>query len=146
MNIKDCLLQLSLKENIDFVMLNDFQYEMMPKEKTIVTEINIPEQEEIKIDGIVIQEYVPAYNQLVNKKVVYIPNKPSEEELTKASDEVKLIESDIALLIEKYLQGKEEYRDYGNDSFNIVDGLLYGWHFTNIKKPTNKELLNYLGK
>lgn len=47
---------------------------------------------------------------------------------------------DIAILISKYLEGKEELRDYENDSFNIVNGSIFRWDFANIPCPTMEEL------
>ncbi len=47
---------------------------------------------------------------------------------------------DIVLLINEFLKGKEELRDYENDSLNICDGQIVRWDFTNIPQPTAEEL------
>jgi hypothetical protein len=47
---------------------------------------------------------------------------------------------DIALLVNEYLKGKEELRDFENDSLNIVDNQIMEWSFANISQPTMEEL------
>lgn len=57
------------------------------------------------------------------------------------NEELQLKDSDIVSLIETYLKNNENLRDIENDHYNVVDGLLVHWNFTNIPKPTNSELL-----
>jgi hypothetical protein len=47
---------------------------------------------------------------------------------------------DIALLINEYLKGKEDLRDFENDSLNIVDNQIMEWSFANIPQLTMEEL------
>lgn len=47
---------------------------------------------------------------------------------------------DIALCINEFLKGKEEFRDIQNDYLNIVDGQIHTWAFANIQQPTSEEL------
>lgn len=73
------------------------------------------------------------------EEVDVTPEKPSEEQLQSAWEEVQLKECDIALLISEYVKDAE--RDPENDCLNIVDGLLHSFSFTHIGKPTNFQLL-----
>lgn len=47
---------------------------------------------------------------------------------------------DIALLVNEYLKGKNELRDFENDSLNIVDNQIMEWSFANIPQPSMEEL------
>jgi hypothetical protein len=47
---------------------------------------------------------------------------------------------DIALLVNEYLKGKEDLRDFENDSLNIVDNQIIEWSFANIPQPSMEEL------
>lgn len=47
----------------------------------------------------------------------------------------------IEKLIEKYLESFSEFRDYENDSINIINGEIHTWNFSQkIPRPTNEQL------
>ena len=66
---------------------------------------------------------------------------PTEEVLTATWNQIQVLDEDISLLINEYLYGKENLRDYENDSLNTVDNQIYSWSFTNIPQPTIDDLV-----
>lgn len=47
---------------------------------------------------------------------------------------------DIHLVINKYLEDKQELIDFVNDSYNVVDNQIFRWGFANIPQPTQEEI------
>lgn len=66
---------------------------------------------------------------------------PLESVMQETWKQIQISESDIALLIEKYLSDKSALRDFENDSINIVEGYIHTWNFKNIPQPTLDELI-----
>lgn len=114
MNYKQLLTHLKLEENKDYV-LTESSFEMLEQTRLIQVDFDLVEEK-------------------------FTLERPSEEVLANAELELQLLQCDLASLIEEYLANKQELKDE-DDCLNIVDGLLWGWSFKNIPRPSNSELV-----
>lgn len=94
------------------------------------------------VDGItIITPEVPAYDEVEMISELFTLPAPAQSVLDSTWKQIQISESDIAVLINEYLKGKELLRNYENDSINIVDGNIHSWSFANIPQPTVDELV-----
>ncbi len=140
MNYKKVLEYLGFIEGVDFE-LTEIGFNMLPKTREAIEVIHHDEVLEVlDNNGNVITPYTPAFNENIPYQEVYTPDSPTEETLQDAQNNILVNESDIALLLEKYLKDKSEFRDQENDSINIVENRIHSWTFANIPQPTIAEL------
>lgn len=168
MNYKKVLQQLGLTEGKDFALTAE-SFEMLQQSRMVPSIIHhaevaatfdeqgaeltpaIPAYDEIEkihheavaavldVDGTVLVEEVPAYDEDKMVEELFILPAPSAEALAYAEKQIAVAESDMAMLVSKFLEGKESLRDE-DDCINIVDNQIYSWSFKNIPCPTFEEL------
>lgn len=142
MNYKKSLEYLGYTEGVDFE-LTEGGFEMLEKTRSVVVDTIHHDAVPAVLDeeDNVITPEVPAYDEQIFGDETYTPEAPSEALLESAWENIQMKEADVALLVTEFLIGKDDLRDFENDSINIVDGFLKDWNFVNIPRPTNSELI-----
>ena len=144
MDYKKVLERMGFVDNKDFsVAIDGLSFSMLQQSRMVNQVIHHPEVLEVlDVDGItVLTPYAAAYDEYPQVAELYTLPTPSNGSMTSIWEQIQVEEADIVLLIEEYLKGKENLRDYGNDSLNIVDNQIYSWSFTNVPQPTVDDFL-----
>jgi hypothetical protein len=98
----------------------------------------------LDVDGIsIITPEIPAYDEEKMLEEFFTLDAPSLEILNSTWKNIQIEESDISLLINEFLIGKDNLRDQ-DDSINIINGNIHTWNFKNIPQPTQDELITLI--
>lgn len=145
MNIKDLLLEKGFVEGIDYSILVDGSLSALDKTRDVEQVIHHPEEtkEVFQADGTSYNppqyETTPAWDETVIVQETYKEVLPSVDELKGEC----VSRSDIAMLVNEYLAGKEALRT-DDDSINISEGSIVRWDFANIPAPSMQELYSII--